>query len=160
MPLPPFTKISLKISYLKSNWNLPRANELNKVLNLLPHLSRYRDFGYKDSDEIIRHYNGKLYTVTSRNQRMVHRISWPSMPYPRQTHLQSNSIFEVKLKRKMKDFKHIVYQMRLNCVGDFPRQQKNGWHMLLTQVTSTACFPQWPLGDIGSDFYCIITPVM
>ena len=28
IPQPPFTKISLKIIYLKLNWNLPGANEL------------------------------------------------------------------------------------------------------------------------------------
>ena len=29
---PPFTKFSLKITYLKLNWDLPEANELNIVL--------------------------------------------------------------------------------------------------------------------------------
>ena len=29
IPQPPFTKISLKITYLKLNWNLPGANEFN-----------------------------------------------------------------------------------------------------------------------------------
>ena len=32
IPQPPFTKISLKITYLKSNWNLLGANELIKVV--------------------------------------------------------------------------------------------------------------------------------
>ena len=30
IPQPPFTKISLKITYLESNWNIPGANELNR----------------------------------------------------------------------------------------------------------------------------------
>ena len=28
IPQPPFTKVKLKITYLKSSWNLPGANEL------------------------------------------------------------------------------------------------------------------------------------
>ena len=30
IPQPPFTKVSLKITYLKLNWNLPGANELRQ----------------------------------------------------------------------------------------------------------------------------------
>ena len=32
LPQPPFIKISLKITYLKLNWNLPGANELDRLV--------------------------------------------------------------------------------------------------------------------------------
>ena len=63
IPQPPFTKISLKITYLKLNWNLPGANELTEpTLILAP--NRWQDITWNNDDPVHRQIIINELTIT------------------------------------------------------------------------------------------------
>ena len=130
IPQPPFTKVSLKITYLKLSWNLPGANELNVSI-----------YVFLASDTL----DGPA-VQSSRKDRLTAHVIRDVIANP--TEILTLSLDQMQVCYLL------IIQSNLIIIWQFPPKssQKTSWH-LPWETAVNSCPPEQNVCNFADDIF-------